>query len=546
MKKSLWSLNDATMLVAVLCLCSGVTAIVDPLESEGSTCPSVPFPSVPDWVRYGGFLLLILASLMSLWGMAHICEDYFCPALHVFCVRWNVPDSVAGSLVMAAGNDVAELAISFFGIFVQKNAIGIGTIVGSQLFNHMCIFAGSCLYAKDGVLQLNGRHLTRDTFGYFLALILLLWAVGAQPKNMLKPSAWTTECLDVPFWRACVLLICQVIYCLVVANFEKISQTLYIRDFVVNVTQDLPKTSSSLAEEDIELHRVTVENNSSSSSTSSTADDHLGELSTNEERHTASIFGTEVVLPMWMVPFINPFSRFCTIILHPLKTAARYSIPSPYKLEHEHLYGMTVVACTVWFAVYAFILCECLDMLGHFFEIPSVIMGLTFSAVGTSFPNLWSSLVVAQSGKGDMAVSNAMGSNTFNIFLALGLPWFCYTAIYGDYRSIQDGGITDLTMILLILLIVVYIIIMLHGWRLYDWYVIKQQPDMSAVGVSYVCPVCTVGWRNTSLGYTWLSSDLFAVFSCLNENVITLMLAQLMNSPSICSCALATIINIHC
>ena len=85
MKKSLWSLNDATMLVVVLCLCSGVTAIVDPLESEGSTCPSVPFPSVPDWVRYGGFLLLILASLMSLWGMAHICEDYFLHCMSFVC-----------------------------------------------------------------------------------------------------------------------------------------------------------------------------------------------------------------------------------------------------------------------------------------------------------------------------------------------------------------------------------------------------------------------------------------------------------------------------
>ena len=31
---------------------------------------------------------------------------------------------------------------------------------------------------------------------------------------------------------------------------------------------------------------------------------------------------------------------------------------------------------------------------------------------------------MSQKGKGDMAVSNALGSNIFDILLGLGLPWF--------------------------------------------------------------------------------------------------------------------------
>ena len=33
-------------------------------------------------------------------------------------------------------------------------------------------------------------------------------------------------------------------------------------------------------------------------------------------------------------------------------------------------------------------------------------------------------LIVAKQGLGNMSVSNAFGSNTFNIFIALALPWF--------------------------------------------------------------------------------------------------------------------------
>ena len=51
-------------------------------------------------------------------------------------------------------------------------------------------------------------------------------------------------------------------------------------------------------------------------------------------------------------------------------------------------------------------------------------MGLTLTAGGTSLPNMFSSMIVAKQGLGTMSVSNAFGSNTFNIFIALALPWF--------------------------------------------------------------------------------------------------------------------------
>jgi Ca2+/Na+ antiporter len=45
-------------------------------------------------------------------------------------------------------------------------------------------------------------------------------------------------------------------------------------------------------------------------------------------------------------------------------------------------------------------------------------------------------------GHGDMAVSNAIGSNVFDILVCLGLPWFLDTAIVnpGEYVKVTSRG----------------------------------------------------------------------------------------------------------
>lgn len=55
------------------------------------------------------------------------------------------------------------------------------------------------------------------------------------------------------------------------------------------------------------------------------------------------------------------------------------------------------------------------------FHIPSLVIGLTVVAFGTSAPELGVSLQAAIAGAPDVGVGNVVGSNIFNIFLILGL-----------------------------------------------------------------------------------------------------------------------------
>ena len=55
-------------------------------------------------------------------------------------------------------------------------------------------------------------------------------------------------------------------------------------------------------------------------------------------------------------------------------------------------------------------------------KVSEAIIGLTIVAIGTSLPELVTSVVAARKGENDIAIGNAIGSNIFNIILILG---FC-------------------------------------------------------------------------------------------------------------------------
>ncbi|NEX14961.1 MAG: conjugal transfer protein TraR [Prosthecochloris sp.] len=78
-------------------------------------------------------------------------------------------------------------------------------------------------------------------------------------------------------------------------------------------------------------------------------------------------------------------------------------------------------------------------------EIPQVIIGLTVVAIGTSLPELVTSLVATFQGKTDIAVGNVVGSNIFNLLLVNGV---CSSIT--QIAVPVNGGFYDLFMMILL------------------------------------------------------------------------------------------------
>jgi len=59
--------------------------------------------------------------------------------------------------------------------------------------------------------------------------------------------------------------------------------------------------------------------------------------------------------------------------------------------------------------------------IAHFLNISELIIGLTIIAVGTSLPEVMTSIIASLHGERDIAVGNIIGSNLFNILCVLGI-----------------------------------------------------------------------------------------------------------------------------
>jgi len=89
------------------------------------------------------------------------------PALNVISEYFKIPDDVAGATLMAAGASSPELLCTIISLFVTHSSLGLGTIVGSEIFNQLIICAGSVYSSKthnndENVSKYGERFLVLD------------------------------------------------------------------------------------------------------------------------------------------------------------------------------------------------------------------------------------------------------------------------------------------------------------------------------------------------------------------------------------------------
>ncbi len=94
--------------------------------------------------------------------------------------------------------------------------------------------------------------------------------------------------------------------------------------------------------------------------------------------------------------------------------------------------------------------------------VPQMIIGLTVVAVGTSLPELATSLVAAARQEADIAVGNVIGSNIFNIAAILG------TASVVQPMRVPPGLLTRELPVLLAMSMLLFPVLR-SGWRIRRW-----------------------------------------------------------------------------
>lgn len=95
------------------------------------------------------------------------------------------------------------------------------------------------------------------------------------------------------------------------------------------------------------------------------------------------------------------------------------------------------------------------------FGLSEAVIGLTIVAIGTSLPELATSLLAALKKEADIAVGNIVGSNIFNILGILGLSSLA--------RPLVNTGMSAVDLGLMIVLAILLLPLARSGWRVNQW-----------------------------------------------------------------------------
>lgn len=134
--------------------------------------------------------------------------------------------------------------------------------------------------------------------------------------------------------------------------------------------------------------------------------------------------------------------------------------------KNKHLYFVNFLISISMLGLLTHLMVESAVYIAHYFNIPTVIIGLTILAAGTSIPDLLSSINVAKKGLGDMAIANAVGSNIFDIAIGLGLPWLFITLYRGGPLPVDTQNLWSSMVLLFSTVIALLFLLIAKKWEI--------------------------------------------------------------------------------
>ncbi|XP_034399373.1 sodium/potassium/calcium exchanger 3-like [Cyclopterus lumpus] len=500
----------------------------------------------PEQRRKGAVLLHVLCAIYMFHALAIVCEFYFVPSLEKVSENLHLSQDVAGATFMAAGSSAPELFTSLIGVFITKGDVGVGTIVGSAVFNILVII-GLCGIFSGQPISLSWWPLFRDAVFYILSILVLIMVIYDEKvvwwESIILISMYGIYIIIMKFNRSlcslaegpCLSILrrttavgnigdcdndmvplkpdsCVVagqdsgvvmvdemlnlhphqlslseasLRLLITLHFPpftrlRMAARMVIKERLIR-SQGGPeeegasgvdglganglwgRESGTVSEGDMQPLEEEKERGKE------TEGEMGGGEQPKEEKEEEQEEGEEEYTPF--KPFILPDGwcvRLKWLLSWPLSILLHFTIPNCNLPQWERWYLLTFLSSTLWIALYSYLMVWMVTVISYTLGIPEVIMGITFLAAGTSVPDCMASLIVARQGMGDMAVSNSIGSNIFDVLLGLGFPWALRTLIvsYGSVVTINSKGLVYSVILLLASVILTVLCVHLNCWKL--------------------------------------------------------------------------------
>lgn len=122
-----------------------------------------------------------------------------------------------------------------------------------------------------------------------------------------------------------------------------------------------------------------------------------------------------------------------------MKSRESFVYETPWVEKSMTFLVVLIIIGTVCLIAGAPILVTCASDLARIFGIDQTIIGSTLVAAGTSFPELFTSIIASIKKEGDIALGNVVGSNIFNILIILGIS--------GIIRPLESNTLLSVSLV---------------------------------------------------------------------------------------------------
>ncbi len=438
---------------------------------------------------HGAIVVHLLITFYTFGLLAVVCDDYFVVSLYHICARLDLDNDVAGATFMAIGSSAPTLFISVISIFFTESGgdVGLGTVVGSTIFNTLFIVA-TCSLATAKIVELSWYPLLRDSFMYTLGTVALVVTIRDR---------------KVQWYEASVFVVVYLLYIIVMYFNKSLErfftgiQEKYFTGCCDDDGTENPKGNAAmdgspevmLGKKNLEKEE-TIDSKVSQTNTFDTvkhfdANDIEGHAlaktigiqttlkepllsedeSTSTKKADLSQFEHKQDSPFHIPDGILP--KIGWILGMPVCLLFYITIPPCCKQRWSEWFLVTFLMSVLWMGTLSYLLVWMVCIVGFTFNIPDCVMGMTFLAAGSSIPDVMASVIVARQGEGDMALSNAIGSNVFDM-LCLGVPWLMKSTVInpGTPVEIQSHSIMVSALLLIGSIVFTVLAIHLNNWRL--------------------------------------------------------------------------------
>uniref|UniRef100_A0A8C6XJV3 Solute carrier family 24 member 2 n=1 Tax=Naja naja TaxID=35670 RepID=A0A8C6XJV3_NAJNA len=428
--------------------------------------------------RRGAVLLHIIGMIYMFVALAIVCDEFFVPSLTVITEKLKISDDVAGATFMAAGGSAPELFTSLIGIFISHSNVGIGTIVGSAVFNILFVIGMCALFSKQ-ILHLTWWPLFRDVSFYILDLILLIIFFL---DNFIR------------WWESLILLSAYISYVTFMKFNVQVEEWVKSKFSSNKVDKVSPEPDGKPEAGNKEIKPCLQRGGSSASLHNSLMRNSIFQLMIHTLDPLAEELGSYGKLKYYdtMTEEGKKYFRFFVsqededdgqplslawpdtlrkqltyLVILPIVFPLWVTLPDVRNPSSKKFFPFTFFGSISWIAVFSYLMVWWAHQVGETIGISEEIMGLTILAAGTSIPDLITSVIVARKGLGDMAVSSSVGSNIFDITVGLPLPWFIY-AVINNFSPVEvsSNGLFCAIVLLFIMLLFVILSIAFCKWKM--------------------------------------------------------------------------------